>query len=188
MQHFGAPTRLLDWTYSLHIAVYFAIEDATDEPCAVWAIDQRWLQKEGWNLLKNNPICPTKVEEKEKLGRFITSIHKEGDTKHIWEIIRNPASPKFVFNANPYRLHERLTIQKGLFLSPANVNATFEDNLMALPNFQNYVKKFTIAPPCRLEILRQLDLLNVNNATLFPGLDGFARSLGVFHHRLSELQ
>jgi len=47
MQHFGAPTRLLDWTYSLHVAVYFAIEAAPDDPCAVWAIDQKWLQREG---------------------------------------------------------------------------------------------------------------------------------------------
>jgi hypothetical protein len=42
MQHYGAPTRLLDWTYSFWAAVLFAIQDTEigeDDSCAVWALD-----------------------------------------------------------------------------------------------------------------------------------------------------
>ena len=41
MQHHGAPTRLLDFTYSIYVAAYFALEEASGES-AVWAIDASW--------------------------------------------------------------------------------------------------------------------------------------------------
>ena len=43
MQHYGAPTRLLDWTESLFVAAYFAVEQAWNEDGEVWACDVRSL-------------------------------------------------------------------------------------------------------------------------------------------------
>lgn len=49
MQHYGLPTRLLDWTRSPFIAAVFAVENHPDKPGAIWA-----LNPYEWNYLANN--------------------------------------------------------------------------------------------------------------------------------------
>jgi hypothetical protein len=86
-----------------------------------------------------------------------------------------------VLPVSPFRLNERLVIQQGIFLCPGDVSLTFEENLAAvLPSPpHNALLQFVIGDSIdlRTKILWQLQHMNMNSATLFPGLDGFARSL-----------
>lgn len=46
-QHYGLPTRALDWSYDYKIALYFAVEDALkkdSEDCVLWAFNYRLLE------------------------------------------------------------------------------------------------------------------------------------------------
>ncbi|PBC38599.1 hypothetical protein CJ179_39105 [Rhodococcus sp. ACS1] len=45
IQHYGGPTRLLDFTWSPYVAAFFALESATSD-AAVFALDTRKLQPE----------------------------------------------------------------------------------------------------------------------------------------------
>jgi hypothetical protein len=38
MQHYGVPTRLLDWTDRLAVALFFALMGAKDDPC-LWVLN-----------------------------------------------------------------------------------------------------------------------------------------------------
>src|SRR5262249_13974079 len=82
--------------------------------------------------------------------------------------------------ANPFRLNERLTIQKGLFLCAGDVSITFMDNLSAFNPNDDCLKKLIIPKKLHAEFIETLSYMNVDRATLFPGLDGFAASLGVY--------
>lgn len=53
MQHYGVPTRLLDWTRSMYVAAYFAVESEPDHDGAVWVVHRRTVQDAMRPLLRD---------------------------------------------------------------------------------------------------------------------------------------
>jgi FRG domain-containing protein len=177
MRHYGAPTRLLDWTYSFYSAIFMALDrppvKKNNEETVVWALNTDWLRGQ--------------IKKKCKIGR-----------SNIWDIlakdvhIREPknwsrffkARHKFVYPVSPFRLNERLTIQHGTFLCQGDISVTFEDNLAALqdsnarPTENSFIKfKLTLSRDERITFLQELYRMNMTKASLYPGLQGFAESL-----------
>ena len=89
---------------------------------------------------------------------------------------------KCVYPENPFQLSERLIIQQGLFLCPGNICVPFEENLTSLSGYEsqeNIVKlSFDLDRQSTRVFADQLRRMNIDSAALFPGLDGFSRSLG----------
>ena len=56
MRHHGAPTRLLDFTYSFYVALYFAVEETekADGSCAVWVINGKWAKRKSIFEMESN--------------------------------------------------------------------------------------------------------------------------------------
>lgn len=109
-----------------------------------------------------------------------------------------------VLSITPSRLNERLAVQRGKFLFPCNMSKSFESNLCSTFDFpfdtletkyatviksqkmEEIVSDLNMCPSvikinlsnkwCR-EAIRDLYTMNINSASLFPGLEGFAKSL-----------
>lgn len=47
MRHYSVPTRLLDWSSSPYVALYFATETNLGEDCELWAFDEPRYETEG---------------------------------------------------------------------------------------------------------------------------------------------
>ncbi len=194
LQHHGGPTRMLDWTYSFFLAVYFAINrtlrdirnpESEKGSCVVWAINNNWLSEKNIKLeddyLESNPY---------KLPKGIVKMLKGQRANELQNYIVNyllKKNPKgIVYACRPYYLKERLSIQRGVLLCAGNIGETWGENLkeMISGDNENYSQPIILRINIewaeiqkRKKILNWLFEMNITQASLFPGLDGFAQSL-----------
>jgi len=158
MQHHGAPTRLLDFTWSPYVAAFFALEEATGD-AAVWALNP-------------DPLHPLKMNPRLK-----------GNLRRYFLQGREP----FLYVGEPQVMNRRLVAQSGTFALPGVLSAPLEKILSGYPDPRNTLVKFVLpADKIRRKGLRELYRMKITNETLFPDLDGLARSLGYeleFHWR-----
>lgn len=173
MQHHGAPTRLLDWTYSPAVAVHFALSHAWRQPganLAVWMINTEWCLEASVTVCDAAGMPITRLRER--------TLRHDTEAEASRELLAGKL-PASVWPINPFRLNERLTVQKGLFLAPGDVRRPFAENLTALHGHDDQANLFYfVLPRSKITSLaRDLYEVNLTDATLFPGLDGFAKSL-----------
>ncbi len=177
MQHYEGPTRLLDWSYSFYVALFFALArlDCTKEYAEVWALNSRWIGK------AEDRICKTVKLKKLSHDRRKDPINMDRYHNAILDrLFKSPQPLVLVLNA--FRLYDRLIAQQGTFLVQGDIDQSFDDNLKGMgrkSGLQNNLHRIAVDVKLskRNQILKELNRMNINSAALFPGLQGFAESL-----------
>jgi hypothetical protein len=182
MQHYGCPTRLVDFTHSFYIATYFAVNDSSElkENFCVWAF--------------NFPVLHAYSKQ------FSNAIFGSKDTsEQLDNTIHNFVEPKGlgVIIAEPEKFSRRMAAQQGVLLAQTEIRTSFETNLHSLmatknepieinleelsrinQNIINDIRiiKFEFNENCIHQVRRELLQMNVTSEILFPDISGMAKS------------
>jgi hypothetical protein len=153
MQHYGAPTRCLDWTESPYVAAYFAV--ATH-----WGLDGTVHIVHGYTLAQD-------WEQK-----WSSSLKSPND---IREMLRREDTPRAIIPFYSWRMHEREVAQQGRYTIQTNI---LDDVDASIPPILGKSQRRIVIPAnLKPEFLAQLRGMNVTASALVPGLDGLGRSL-----------
>lgn len=163
-QHFGAPTRLLDWTHDIHVALYFAIEDYLEgrkvpedtSNMVLWAL----------NLKAITETCPIDFPLKlvQPIYHGNDNLAAQQGIFTLWQIRRKIddkglADPKSKVNRKPLdELLESMLVNKSKIEIP-------------------YLYSINLPVTAARDIYKHIKKLGYDAARIYPGYYGVVKSL-----------
>jgi hypothetical protein len=147
-QHHGLPTRLLDWSYSALIALWFAV----DRPAQV-NNNEQVLDGVVWILAALVDDFRTNTTTADPLDNEVTKVFRSNI------VSRRISAQSAVFTV--HKILERDTMIR------------FETH----KTFKHKLTKLNIRGTDFPKIRKQLNMLGINYASVFPDIDGFCRNL-----------
>lgn len=154
MQHYGAPTRLLDFSFSPYVALYFALETG-DEDAAIFCINHNAIRSDDDEYFGKNRL--------EVYSRMMDLSGSKDDP--------------YLFAFEPTFSNQRLLSQQGLFVATNTLEASHERILRDYIVNDGDIVKIIIPAKHRLYGLKRLNMMNINSANIYPGLEGFCKSM-----------
>jgi hypothetical protein len=155
MQHYGVPTRLLDWTDVLGIAIAFALFDSTTDkqPSAIYLLNPKSL---------NDLSGPREIKRPGKDSNFsYKSIYWEGQ----------PIKPSRPIAIDALMRNRRMAAQNGTFTVHGTDTKPLEDQA------PESIRKIILQPTVKGNAREFLEHANLNPYTIFPDPVGMAQHL-----------
>lgn len=154
MQHHGAPTRLLDFTFSPYIALFFALEAGKGD-AAIYCVNHHAIKNDDDEYFGKNRL--------EIYSRIL-----EGEST---------SDDPCLFAFEPTFSNHRLLSQQGLFVATNTLKHSHEEIIKDYQIGRADIVKYIIPKNLRYSGLKKLNQMNINAANIYPGLDGFCKTM-----------
>lgn len=163
-QHYGLPTRMLDWTYSPLVAMHFATANICkfNLDGAIWAV----------NYVKTHQLLPRPLRNKlEEEGANVFTVEMLNDTIPSLQDLQSLSRDNAALFLEPPSMEDRIINQFAFFSVMSDPQRTMCDFLHEQPETW---RKIIIPAELKWEIRDKLDQANITERVLFPGLDGLS--------------
>ena len=180
-QHYGVPTRFLDWSENPLVALYFACENnSQQEDAVVWMLN-RYVKE----LDPAYAFIEDEAARRQAISNLIGLTECQGGACQL-----SPLRLPFLYS--PYLFDGRMSAQSSWFMVWGNNMRPFQQmvdyqNYMKLPeetcalcagdDSDDFLFQYIIPVCAKQQIVRELDMLGINGKTLFPGLDGVGKHI-----------
>jgi len=155
MQHYGVPTRLLDWSETFGVALFFA---------ATYNQSHHPTQDAAIYLL--DPLALNRISGIAEIYHVPRDEAKFNYRQLYWE--HTPFAASAPIAIEPIFSNDRMLAQRGMF-------TVHHDRIDPLESdFPNAIKKVTIPNALIAACLEFLDLSNLNMFSVFPDLAGLS--------------
>ncbi len=176
MRHFGAPTRLLDWTEGALLALYFAVKDNFGNcDAAVWALDPYRLNRRAYGRIPGCPQdwvvspcwCGASDEELKAVRPWLPRKLRQESHARL---------PEQSIAINPTHIAPRIGTQQSCFTVHGR-DPTYLDRLHFEGNGRKYLVKLRIPYDCVASTHRELAHYGVDETRVFLSLDALGKAL-----------